>query len=359
MKTSNHTHGTTPLAGSSTALRHKTTIADVADVAGVSIKTVSRVLNREASVKPSTRGRVEQAIKELGYRPNSPARMLAGNRTYLLGLIYNASSSYIVSIQNGVLAACRGEHYDLLIHPCGYSDPDLLDQVRDFVAGPRVDGLVLVPPVSDVPEFLELLKELGIPHVAISRESVSEQDWTVCTNDREICRDMVRHLSRLGHQRIAFVRGHPDHKAMGTRYLGYLDGMAEADLDVDEALVIQGANTFDSGVDCAVRLMRRNPRPTAVFCANDHMATGVMKVAHDMRLTMPGDLSVAGFDDMPMAAQIWPPLTTVRQPLEEMAMRAASQLIRCLRGETPVAPRQVVNAELVIRQSTGPAPVAG
>ena len=125
------------------------------------------------------------------------------------------------------------------------------------MAGPRVDGLVLVPPVSDVPEVLGLLKELGIPNVAIARESVSEPDWTVCTNDHEICRDMVRHLSRLGHQRIAFVRGHPDHKAMGTRYLGYLDGMAEADLDVDETLVIQGANTFDSGVDCAVRLSFR------------------------------------------------------------------------------------------------------
>ncbi|TQV78181.1 LacI family transcriptional regulator [Exilibacterium tricleocarpae] len=331
------------------------TITDVAENAGVSMKTVSRVLNRAPNVKPATRARVEAAMQTLGYRPNSPARMLASNQTYLIGLIYNASSSYITSIQNGVLSACRPEHYDLLIHPCSYDSPSLLDNIGDFIASKRVDGLVLVPPVSDVAGIRELLIEHGVVNVAISHEPEDETDWAVCTNDREICKNMVRHLSRLGHQRIAFVRSHPDHKAMADRYLGYLDGMAEVKLKVNDALVVQGENTFESGIDCGVQLLRQRPRPTAIFCANDHMATGVMKVAHERRLQIPGDVSIAGFDDIPVAKQVWPQLTTVRQPLEAMAKLAAEELIRLVRNEKPQELRVVVDAELIIRQSTGPA----
>ena len=334
----------------------KATINDVAEHAGVSIKTVSRVLNREPKVRESTRTRVEQAMKTLNYRPNSPGRMLAGRRTYLLGMVYNANSSYVTSIQNGILKICRGEHYDLLIHPCRYTDPALLEEIRELVEGPRVDGLLLVPPVSDLQPVRDLLQRLGTPNVIISRESIDDSEWTVCTNDRRICQDMVRHLARLGHQRIAFVRSHPAHKAMANRYLGFLDGMAEAGLRARRSLVIQGDNSFESGIDCAVRLLREKSRPTAIFCANDHMAAGAMKVAHEMGLSIPGDLSVAGFDDLPIAGQIWPQLTTVRQPLDEMAKRAASLLIRAVRGGSAEAMNRVVDAELVIRNSTGPAP---
>ena len=332
------------------------TMADVAGHAGVSIKTVSRVLNRAQNVKPATRAKVEQAMEALGYRPNSPARMLAGNRTYLIGLIYNASSGYITSIQNGVLCACRPEHYDLLIHPCSYTAPTLPDQIRKFITPPRVDGLILVPPISDIDGVRELVHELGIPSVVISGEPFDETDWAVCTNDREISEEMVRHLCRLGHQSIAFVRGHPAHKAMDNRYRGYLDGMAEAEIDVDESMVVQGKNTFESGIDCGIRLMRRQPRPTAVFCANDHMAAGVIKVAHERKLEIPRDLSVTGFDDLPIAEHVWPQLTTIRQPLEPMAQLAASQLIGLVRDETPKELRQVIESQMVIRQSTGPAP---
>lgn len=333
------------------------TITDVAKSAGVSMKTVSRVLNRAPNVRPATRTRVEEAMQALGYRPNSPARMLASNRTFLIGLIYNASSSYITSIQNGVLSACRPEHYDLLIHPCSYDSPSLLDNIRDFITNKRVDGLVLVPPVSDVAGIHELLQEHNIANIAISHEPEDETDWAVCTNDREVCKNMIRHLSRLGHQRIAFVRGHPDHKAMNDRYLGYLDGMKEVNLEVSEDMVFQGGNSYESGIDSGVQLLRQRPRPTAIFCANDHMASGVMKVAHERRLEMPADLSVAGFDDSSIAKQVWPQLTTVKQPLETMAKLAAEQLIRLVRNEKPQELRVVIDAELVIRQSTGAAPI--
>ncbi|MEO1574703.1 MAG: LacI family DNA-binding transcriptional regulator [Pseudomonadota bacterium] len=337
--------------------KRNATITDVAREAGVSIKTVSRVLNREPKVRDSTRQRVEDAIKALSYRPNSPGRMLAGSRTYLLGLIYSESSSYINSIQNGVLEACYDEHYDLLIHPCRYTDPSLLDQLRELLAAPRVDGLLLVPPLSDLTSVRELLKELDVPYIALANATADREQPTVRTNDRQICKDMVRYLFREGHERIAFVRGHPDHKAMADRYVGFTDGMAESGLRVRKSLVVQGENTFESGIDSGIRLMRQKTRPTAVFCANDHMAAGVMKVVHEMGLAIPGDVSVAGFDDLPVAAQIWPALTTVRQPLHAMALAATRMLIERCRDPQSTPSDLEKQAEIIIRNSTGPAPI--
>ncbi|MEM9055895.1 MAG: LacI family DNA-binding transcriptional regulator [Pseudomonadota bacterium] len=344
------------MSATSFASARRATISDVAETAGVSVKTVSRVLNDAPNVKLATRERVQHAIDALGYRPNSPARMLAGRRTYLIGLIYNGVSSYITSIQQGVLAACRPAHYDLLIYPCDYTDPALIDHIRDFVEGPRVDGLILVPPVGDVASVCDFLNEIAIPNVAISRDPDNDADISVSTNDREISRRMVQHLARLGHERIAFVCGHPDHKAMARRYLGYLDGLRDNELTVDEGIVFQGENTYESGIDCGIRLMRLKERPTAVFCANDHMAAGVMTVAHDRRLSIPDDLSVAGFDNSPLAGQVWPRLTTIDQPLEDMAKIAAEKLLGLVRGEAPSAGHHVVDAELIVRKSTGPAP---
>jgi len=333
----------------------KPTIADVAERAGVSIKTVSRVINREPKVKQETRDRVERAIADLRYRPNSPGRMLASRRSYNLGLIYNANSSYINSIQNGALAACRNEHYDLLIHPCDYRSPDIALEISELVTGAKVDGLLLVPPVSDLPSVRTLLEDGQVPYVSISGMTTAPGEWTVGTNDREVSAAMTSHLFSLGHRRIAFVRGHPDHKAMARRYEGYLDGMRANALEVDEALVIQGDNSFQSGIDCGARLLRMSPRPTAVFCANDHMAAGVMAVAHETGVRIPAELSVAGFDDIPLAGQVWPALTTIRQPLHEMASLAAMLLIHRLRGRETKGLIRVVDAELVTRASTATA----
>ena len=146
------------------------TIDDVAALAGVSRKTVSRVLNREPKVRPATRERIERAIAELRYQPNSPARRLAGKRTYLLGLMYNAGSSYVTSLQNGALEACRDEHFDLLIHPCEYDDPNLLEVIDELVSSPKVDGLLLTPPIADIDEVRESLARLDVPYVLFSHE---------------------------------------------------------------------------------------------------------------------------------------------------------------------------------------------
>lgn len=331
-----------------------TKIDDVAHLAGVSIKTVSRVLNREPRVRDSTRERVEAAIHELGYRPNSSARRLAGKRTYLLGLVYNANSSYSSGVQNGALAACRERHYDLLIHPCHYNDPGLPGELRELVASRRVDGLLLTPPMSDREAVLSLLDELGTPWVVLSRASVEDSPWTVCTNDREVTRDLVRHLVGLGHRRIAFIKGHPDHKAMANRHLGYLDGLKEAGLS--ETLPLKGDNSFESGAELARRALGADPPPTAIVCANDHMAAGVLRAAYELGVAVPAQLSAAGFDDIPLAGQVTPALTTVRQPMERMARAAANLLIHRLQGQPVDSAPRVMASTLVPRASTGPAP---
>ena len=348
--------------GGSTRTMKRVTIVDVANLAGVSMKTVSRVLNREPKVRKSTLEKVEQAMKDLNYHPNSPGRRLASNRTYLVGLVYdnaNFNSGYINNIQNGALVSCREEHYDLLLFPSQYGDATLIEHLTALVTEPRVDGLLITPPISDRPDVRALMEKLNTPVVDFARESATESEWTVCTNDREVCADMVQYLSRLGHQHIAFIKSDPDHLATRNRYKGYLDGMRNAGLNVLKSLVYQGNLSYESGIDATLRFMRAKTRPTAIFCANDQMAAGAMKVLHEMGLSIPGDISVVGFDDMPLASQLWPQLTTIRQPLFRMSRLAGKLLIQRLRGESPGDVERVIKAEFVIRDSTGPAPQRG
>lgn len=338
-------------------MRKKVTIHDVAKQAGVSIKTVSRVVNREPNVRKSTAERVEEAIRSLGYRPNSSARSLAGSRTFLIGLLYdNPSASYVTKVQDGVLETCRREQYDLLIHPCDYQRKDLADEIRDLVVHSRLDGLILTPPISDLGALESLLAEIRIPHIKIAPGKPPAAHPSVCTNDRSACAEMVAYLAGLGHRRIAFVTGHPDHGAVQRRFDGYLDGLQTAGLKFRKELCAQGYNSFESGEACARELLGMKNRPTAVFSANDDMAAGVMKVAHDMGIDIPGELSVAGFDDIPLAAQIWPALTTIHQPMRGMAEKAAELLIQSLRGPAPEPGIRILESRIVLRQSTGPAP---
>jgi len=331
-------------------------------LAGVSIKTVSRVLNREPKVRKSTLDKVEQAMKDLNYHPNSSGRRLASNRTYVVGLIYdntNFNSGYINNIQNGALESCREEHYDLLLYPFTNNDPALCEQLEELVTEPRVDGLLITPPISDRPDVRALMEKLKTPFVDFSRESVKDSDWTVCTNDREVCAEMVMRLARLGHQRIAFVQGDPEHRATQNRFTGYQDGMREAGLKILRSLVFQGNLSYESGIDAALRFMRSKSPPTAIFCANDQTAAGAIKVIHEMGLSIPGDISIVGFDDVPLASQIWPQLTTIRQPLFRMSRLAGKLLMKRLRGETPGDVSRVIKADIMIRDSTGPAPKNG
>ncbi len=335
----------------------KATIADVARLAGVSIKTVSRVANREPNVSDSTRARVQEAIDALGYRPDPSARSLASRRSWLIGLLYdNPSASYLVNIQFGALAVSRAEGYDVVIHPCDYQDERLPREIASMVAQSKVEGVILTPPLSDMNSISQVLEETGTPYARIAPADRRPDKCEVYTNDREACAEMTRYLASLGHRRIAFIVGHPDHGALQERLAGYREGLAASGIEMDKRLIAQGYNSFESGVECARALLDSSNRPTAVFASNDDMAAGTMKVAHEMGLEIPTDLSVAGFDDVPLAAQLWPSLTTIRQPIEEMARRATELLLHELRGHVGDEPEKIIESTLVVRDSTGPVP---
>ena len=329
------------------------TIHDVAALAGVSIKTVSRVLNDEPNVRPATRDNVRRAIDTLGYRPDRSARRLSGSRSYLVGLLYdNPSASYIIDVQSGVLETCRERGYELLIYPCDAEADGLVHEIVTLVRHAQLDGLILTPPVADSLPLVESLNELGTPLVRIAPGDELDADNRIVTNDREASRAMTEYLLSLGHERIGFVIGNRTHKAVLSRYEGFVDALRAQGREPDTGLVAQGDNSFASGIDCGRQLLAADPPPTAIFASNDDMAAGVMKVAHEMGLAIPQQLSVAGFDDVPLAAQVWPGLTTVRQPIQAMASRATELLLAQI-NQAPEAIERMLPARLITRDSTG------
>lgn len=341
----------------------KTTIDDVASLAGVSIKTVSRVANNEPNVRESTRLKVNDAIVALNYKPNQSARSLASRRSYLIALLYDdpsmyeiPSSGYVVNIQQGVLKICKSKNYDLLIHPCAYKDKEIHHEIRALIEHARPDGLVLAPPLSGMPNIVRAISKTGIPFSGIAPGTDVSQQSVVETDDKEACREMTQYLASLGHRRIAFITGHPDHKAVASRYDGFKAGLEASGLKLYKSLVKNGDNSFLSGEQCATKLLEAKKPPTAIFASNDDMAAGTLRAAKRLGVDVPKDLSVAGFDNIPLAQQVYPSLTTINQPLEPMAARATELLLARLGANTKPSAPELIKAQLVIRESTGPVP---
>lgn len=330
------------------------TIHDVAEQARVSIKTVSRVLNREPNVTVETRQRVLAAVAALRYRPNISARSLAGSRSYLLGLLFdNPSPGYMANVQLGAITRCRAEGYHLMIEPVQLDSPDLSGMVEALVTTLRLDGVILTPPVSDDPKVLQTLEASETPYVRIAPYTELDRASYVHMDDARAAYEMTKRLLELGHRDIGFVKGHPEHGATHLRFDGYCAALAEQGVELRPELVEQGYFSFASGRACGEILLNRPRRPTAVFASNDDMALGVISVATRMGLHLPNDLSVAGFDDAPSAEVVWPPLTTVRQPIAEMASAAAQILIsRQWRTENGSPYHRLLDFEIVTRDST-------
>ena len=343
--------------------KRRPTIEDVASLAGVSIKTVSRVVNREPNVRASTQEKVEAAIAELGYTPNPSAQNLASHMARLIVLVYDDPSAYavpsagfIMRMQMGALRACRERGFELLIYPCNYRDENVGAELQDLIARARPSGIILAAPLSNMPNVIEAVTATDTPCVRLSTGTADGTEFSVSTNDREVCAMMTNYLASLGHERIAFIKGDVTHKAVRNRFDGYKDGLEQAGLAFDAALVAEGDNSIGSGERCAEGLLQLEPRPTAVFCANDDMAAGVVRVATRMGIRIPEELSVAGFDDIALARQIFPSLTTIRQPLSAMAEAASRALIDGARGRPRGPELEVVPATIKKRESTGPAP---
>jgi LacI family transcriptional regulator len=330
-------------------------IEEVASAAGVSMKTVSRVLNREPNVREDTRTRVLQAVDELKYIPHFSARSLAGNKSYLIGLLYdNPSPNYVMEIIHGVLSACEREQYNMMICPLEFESVNSVAALDALIARSQPDGFVLTPPLTDSAALIARLNERGIPYTCIS-----PKDRASCAgvgmDETQAAHDIVSYLVSLGHRRIAHVIGHPAHGASEWRLTGYQLGLERAGIKYDPALVVGGEFSFESGVSAAQKLLELKQRPTAVFAANDDMAAGVISVALERKLSIPEDISVCGFDDTPMSNQIFPALTTVHQPAREMGRLATMELLASI--SKPDSGRMLhVPYTLQLRRSTGPAP---
>lgn len=334
----------------------RATIDEVASLAGVSIKTVSRVFNSEPNVRAQTRDRVLEAASQLNYRPNLSARRLASNRSFVIGLLYdNPQSEYVTGIQEGTLEVCRREGYHLLIHPCRVDDPKILDDTLGMYRQAMVDGFILTQPVSESTELMEALINEGVRFVRIAQKPY---DYAPCisVNDVQAAMKMTEHLLSSGHRRIGFIKGHPQHGSSHDRYKGYQAALSAYGIPEDTALVEQGLFNFESGYSCARRLLSLTSPPTAIFASNDHMAMGVLTAAHEKKLEIPKQLSVCGFDDASIARYAWPSLTTLRQPIKQTARLAAEVLLSCIKNKDSKGANHELHSELLVRESTGHAP---
>ena len=310
------------------------TIDDVAALAGVSIKTVSRVLNDEPSVRPDTRGRVEEAMAALNYQPSLPARSLAGRRSNLIGLVYeNPSANYVFDVQSGAMARCREGKLRLFIQSCNGLGDQLIGEVLAMIEQTHVDGLVVTPPLSANRALIALLERQGLPFVRIGPDEEDFDSPAVVIDDEAAAAAMTAYLLDLGHERIGFIAGHPEHGSSHLRKAGYRGAFEARGATAPEDLTEQGYNTAASGRDAALLLLRRADRPTAIFASNDDMAAGVVLAAHELGLDVPADLSVAGYDDTQLARIVWPTLTTIHQPTYNMSHCATGLLIDLIRGK--------------------------
>lgn len=341
--------------------RRRATIRDVAERAGVSLKTVSRVINNEPSVMPGTRSRVLHAIAELDYEPDPSARSLRSGLPFVIGLVYDNPNAYhIIGVQNGVLAACRETGFDLQIHPCDATSPLLGEELVEWTRRSRLAGLVLTAPMSESPALVAALVAAGVRVVRIIAATADPGDGIPCVHvdDRDAAYEVTEHLIQLGHQRIGFLWGGLAHRSSTERYQGYEQALKDYGVPLDKHLVIPGDYTFDDGFRGARRLLALREPPTAIFGSNDEIAAGVLAAAKSAGMHVPYDLSIAGFEDSPFSRQSWPPLTTAKQATEDIARHAARLLIATLQAEGDDAAPQVRNQgfvpQVVVRGSTAP-----
>jgi len=339
-------------------ISHRATIIDIAREAGVSPKTVSRVLNDEPHVKQSVRDKVKEVAAALNYHPNFAARGLITRKNYLVGLTYERPGpSYVVELQRGALERLEGEPYRLIVLPF-HDATERAEGLGNLLQSASLDGVVLAPPSCDLPELLDTLDRAGILYARIAPHRAKERGIVADMDDIGAARDVARHVLELGHRKIGIILGDRTHHASEARLEGYRLALEEVGLTLDRVAIEQGDFTYPSGEAAAQRLLAHGNRPTAILAQNDDMAAATLMVARDLGIAVPQELSIAGFDDSEVSRLAWPRLTTVRQPVFEMSQDAADKLLRRLEGGE-VGPATVHEHTLLVRQSTAPPPAGG
>ncbi len=302
----------------------------------------------------ATRARIQRIIDELGYSPNAQARGLAARRSYLLGMIYdNPDALYINDVQRGVLSICRKFGYELVVHPCDMKAETLTSEAVNFVSRSKLDGVIILPPVSENNDLAGALAKANVNYVRLASIALDSAEHVVISNERSAAAAMAEYLLELGHRRIGYIAGPKGMKSTRERLEGFCDALEKHGCKPGRDMLARGAYTFESGMECTRTLLAKPEPPTAIFASNDEMAVGAINAAQDMGLNVPGDLSVAGFDDSILASRIMPSLTTIRRPVREMASLATTKLIASIDGREDEARAIVILVPaLVARNST-------
>lgn len=317
--------------------------------------TVSRVINGQAYVSDVTRNKVNAALESLKYQPNLAARA-ARTGTLRIGLLYsNPSPAFLSEFLVGAMDQCSRIGGQLLLERCD----DLRSQrtaIETLIAA-GADGILVPPPLCDSKHALKHLNEIDMPTVAVATARPVAGVSAVRIDDYEGAVTMTRYLIALGHKDIAFIKGDPKHTPAKLRYKAFEDAMKAAGLAVPPERVAQGYFTYRSGLVAARELLAGATRPSAIFASNDDMAAAVVAVAHGLHLQVPNDLTVCGFDDTPVATTVWPELTTIHQPIADMARAAVDLVVDDIRrrriGEPRHAEHQLLNFTLCERESSG------
>ncbi len=312
------------------------TLIDVAKHAGVSPMTVSRVLNNFPKVRKSTKEKVLASVSELNYLPNQAARNLVSGRARRICLLYaNPSSAYLEKLMLGALEALGSYGYQLIVK--NVSQDIAAEQLKDLLTN-AWDGVIIPPPISDMVGIRKMLIEAQMPAVFLGSMAGTREAFEIGINDFQASSEMTKYLISLGHSRIGFVQGHPSHSTSSAREDGYKNALQDAGIEIEAMLLAQGYFTYKSGLEAGLKLLKVEHPPTAIFASNDDMAAGVLGAAASLGLRVPNDISIVGFDDSPIATTIWPNLTTVGQPLVEMAGKAVEILHHELEAEQENSP---------------------
>ncbi|MBN1452977.1 MAG: LacI family DNA-binding transcriptional regulator [Anaerolineales bacterium] len=339
---------------SSPKKRHSVTITDVARAADVSCATVSRVLSGYEFVRETTRNRVMEAVKRLGYVANLQARSLASGRSQFIGLLVpNLDNGYVGTITQGIDQELAQANYDLMLYT-SHHYPDREALYVSAIASGLTDGLLLISPLVPA-TYLDALREQNFPYILIDQRDATENSSVVEATNWQGAYEATCYLSQLGHTRIAFITGSLVVRSAVDRLRGYKAALANCDIPVREELVIEGDFQQQTGYEATKSLLQSvDPPPTAIFASNDLSAFGTMDAARECGLGIPDDISIIGFDDIPQASFVYPKLTTVRQPLEQMGKVAAKMLLERIEDQSRLPQRVTLATQLVIRDSCGP-----
>lgn len=338
----------------------KPTIDDVAAMSGVARVTVSRVLNGGANVRAEVRDKVLRAVEALDYHVNVQARTLAGGASRLFTLVHPSAddsepNSYWESaLELGALRSCTENGFHLVTRRVTKDAWRKRDWVRDIIETQRCEGIVLTPPFSDDLDLREFIRSSGCAVVCIAPGSAARTSGaSIGIDDAQAGYEITRYLIELGHKRFGFIGGLEGHFAAEQRWDGVTRALDESGLARQAVEFVRGDFSFKSGVDLAPRLLGRRPAPTALICSNDDMAVGALFASHKLGVSVPEELSITGFDDTPISALIWPPLTTVHQPIREMGYRAVELITEQLKTARPGAEagHEVLAHEVIVRQS--------